>query len=157
GGIVLCGHTDVMPQGALEKWHSAPFTLTRKGEVLTGRGAVDMKGSVASFLVTLAAVAKGSKALSKPLGLALSWGEEIGCKGADDMVTLMEEMHMRPETVLIGEPTDGEIALAHKGAMNLNFVFQGISGHSGYPKEGVSAMDYGLQLMSWLKKLEEQM
>lgn len=153
GGLCLSGHLDTVPAGDHKKWASDPFTLARSGDALTGRGAVDMKGAIASFLIT-AAAAKQGKPLTKPLYLALSWGEEIGCKGAGDVTELMKKMNARPDAVLIGEPTGSEVALAHKGALNVRFTFRGIAGHSGYPKEGVGALDYGVRFMTWLKELE---
>lgn len=157
GGLVLCGHTDVVAAGNRANWNSEPFTLERQGDKLLGRGTVDMKGSIANYIVAMAAAARSGKELQKPLSLALTWGEEIGTKGAADMVEVMEKAGLAPELVMVGEPTNGEIINGHKGAANLQFTFRGISGHSSYPEEGVSALTHATHFQHWLTEFEKDL
>ncbi|MEI9964047.1 MAG: M20/M25/M40 family metallo-hydrolase [Caulobacteraceae bacterium] len=101
GGIMLSGHTDVVPVDG-QAWTSDPFTLTRRGDRLYGRGAADMKGFLA---LMLAGAPHFAKAAARPVQLAFSYDEEIGCLGAPHMIEALVRDGPRPATVIVGEPT----------------------------------------------------
>jgi len=103
GGVVLSGHTDVVPVDG-QPWSSDPWTLTERDGRLYGRGTCDMKGFLALALAAVPDLAKA--ALSKPVHLAFSYDEEVGCLGAPDMIEAIAHEAPRPALVVVGEPTD---------------------------------------------------
>ncbi len=157
GGMLISGHGDVVP--AIENdWETKPFELNygREKQAYFGRGTIDMKGSLANMIVAGAMLAEAYrnnlKLLSKPLYLAFSWGEEIGCLGTQSAVEALLKINASPELILVAEPTNMEIVTAHKGSIGLSFLIQGISGHSSNPKNGINADIYGTELRSFLDK-----
>lgn len=155
GGMLISGHGDVVP--AIESdWETKPFELTYGGEkqAYFGRGAIDMKGSLANMIVAGAMLAEAygndPTLLRKPLYLVFSWGEEIGCLGTKSAVEALLKINVSPELILVAEPTNMEIVTAHKGSIGLSFRIQGISGHSSNPKNGINADIYGTELRSFL-------
>lgn len=149
GGVVLNGHTDVVPIEG-QTWASDPFTLTRRGERLFGRGSVDMKGFLACVLASVPMFKAAN--LKKPIHIAFSYDEEIGGLG---MPVLLERMSMnpyRPEVVIVGEPTDMQIVTGHKGGYEMRTEITGVESHSCDPTKGVSAISTAMKLIS---KIEE--
>src|ERR1700712_339510 len=112
GGVVLSGHTDVVPVDG-QAWTSPPFVLTRRGERLYGRGTCDMKGFLALALAAAPELAKAP--LKRPVHLAFSYDEEVGCLGAPAMIEAMARELPRPLAVIVGEPTNMEAVRGHKG------------------------------------------
>ena len=137
GGIVLSGHTDVVPVKD-QPWETDPFILTEKGERYYGRGTSDMK----SFLALALAAIPTFKAaqLKKPVWLAFSHDEEIGCLGAAPMALALKEMKAEPSLVVIGEPTDMQLVGAHKGILSFETIITGREAHSSMPEQGVNAV-----------------
>ena len=137
GGVVLSGHTDVVPVDN-QDWHTNPFELTERGGLLYGRGSSDMKGFSAVFLSRLASL--DVKAMKRPLYLALSYDEEIGCLGVDRMVDDALANGPKPDFAIIGEPTTMQIVRAHKSINVFRTVVTGQAAHSSQPHRGAGAI-----------------
>jgi acetylornithine deacetylase len=154
GGVALSGHTDVVPVDG-QPWTSDPFVLTRKGERLYGRGTSDMKSFLA---ITLAAVPDMVEAgLKKPLYVAFSYDEEIGCLGAPDMIAEFAALDPPPAAVLVGEPTDMQAISGHKGIASFRVTVSGREAHSSLTHMGVSANMAAIRLMNSLVNLSEKL
>ncbi len=152
GGIVLSGHTDVVPVDG-QPWTSDPFTLTERDGKLFGRGSADMKGFLA--LALAAAPDFANAGLSRPAHLAFSYDEEIGCLGAPDLVAEIVREIPRPEIVLVGEPTLMEVVSGHKGIAVYRITAHGREAHSSLTHLGVSANMAAARLMGRLADLAE--
>ncbi len=137
GGVVLSGHTDVVPIDG-QDWHTDPFKLTERDGLLYGRGSADMKGFSAVFLSRLASL--DTAAMDKPLHLALSYDEEIGCLGVDRMVDDALAHFARPDFAIIGEPTTMQVVRAHKSINVFRTVVTGQAAHSSQPHRGAGAI-----------------
>lgn len=147
GGIVLSGHTDVVPVDG-QDWATDPFILTRKGDRLYGRGACDMKGFDA---LVLAAVPRMVEApLRRPIHIALSYDEEIACRGAPFMVRAMKDAIPTPSAVIVGEPTRFSVVTGHKASVQLLTRVTGHAVHSSRMDIGVSATLQAARLITWL-------
>src|ERR1700723_739012 len=138
GGVVLSGHTDVVPVDGQE-WTSDPFALVERDGRLYGRGSSDMKGFIACSLAALDDW-KNLKLL-RPLHFAFSYDEEVGCLGAHSLVNRIAGSVPRPAFAIIGEPTDMRIAVAHNGVTGLHTTFRGVAAHASDPSRGVHAID----------------
>ncbi|WP_020660820.1 acetylornithine deacetylase [Amycolatopsis benzoatilytica] len=138
GGVVLSSHTDVVPVDG-QDWTTDPFTLTERGDLLVGRGVVDMKGFLAACLVAADGWADGS--LRRPVHVALTYDEEIGCLGVPSLVDDLVASVPRPDCVIVGEPTGMRIADRHRGYLGFRSRFAGRAAHSGDPEKGVSAIE----------------
>jgi acetylornithine deacetylase len=146
GGIVLSGHTDVVPVDG-QPWDTDPWTVTETGGRYYGRGTCDMKGFDA---LALWALIEGSKRdLSRPLQLALSYDEEVGCLGAPPMIDRMLEVLPKASAVIVGEPSMMEAVTAHKGGLGLQTHIRGFEVHSSLIHTGVSAIMSGAKLIEW--------
>jgi acetylornithine deacetylase len=155
GGVVLSGHTDVVPVDG-QPWTSDPFTLTPKDDGrLYGRGTCDMKGFLA--LALAAAPELLARPLSRPVHLAFSYDEEIGCLGAPDMIAAIARESARPSLVIVGEPTDMVAVRGHKGVMSFQVTVTGHEAHSSQPHLGASANMAAIRLMGELVALSEQL
>jgi acetylornithine deacetylase len=152
GGIVLSGHTDVVPVDG-QPWSSDPFVLTRRGERLYGRGTCDMKGFLALALAALPELARAP--LQRPVHLAFSYDEEIGCLGAPSMIEVIARELPRPLAVIVGEPTNMEAVRAHKGICAFKVTVNGREAHSSLTHLGVSAVMAAVKLMASLSALAE--
>ncbi|MET3759934.1 acetylornithine deacetylase [Sphingomonas sp. UYEF23] len=150
GGVVLSGHTDVVPVDG-QAWTSDPFTLTRSGERLYGRGTCDMKGFLALALAAVPAFARGETA--RPLHLAFSYDEEVGCLGAPSMIRALVAELPAPIAVIVGEPTDMEVVSGHKGISTWRVTVTGHEAHSSLTHLGVSANMVAIGLMAQLRLL----
>jgi acetylornithine deacetylase len=147
GGVVLSGHTDVVPVDG-QAWDTDPFTVTEKDGKLFGRGTCDMKGFDALAVSALVAASKAD--LKRPLQLALSYDEEVGCLGAPPMIDHMIASDMpRASTVLVGEPSMMQVVTGHKGGFGFQFHFQGFEVHSSIAYQGVSAIMMAAKLIDW--------
>jgi acetylornithine deacetylase len=150
GGIVLSGHSDVVPVDD-QDWASDPFSLTSRDGRLHGRGAVDMKGFVAACL---AAVPNWrERELRRPIHLALSYDEEVGCLGVPLLIADMVAHCPRPALAIIGEPTQMRIGLSHRGFYGYRSVSHGRAAHSSDPRLGASAIEPAAALVAILAGL----
>lgn len=147
GGVVLSGHTDVVPTDG-QAWSSDPFQLRATGERLYGRGTTDMKAFLAIALNLVPEMQNA--ALKRPIHLALSYDEEIGCLGAPFLIEAMHGAIPRPAAVIVGEPTSMQVVSGHKGVIALTTTVTGKPVHSSVVHQGVSAVAYASRLAVWL-------
>ena len=154
GGVVLSGHTDVVPVDG-QPWTSDPFVLSLRGDRLYGRGTCDMKGFLALALATAPALAAAP--LKRPAHLAFSYDEEIGCLGAPDLIAEIVARTPRPATVIVGEPTGMEAVSGHKGIASFRVTVNGHEAHSSQTHLGASANMAAIRLMSGLVALSDRL
>ncbi len=153
GGVVLSGHTDVVPVDG-QDWHFEPFAVTEQDGRLYGRGTTDMKGFDA--LAIWAAVEARHQGVGRPLQLALSYDEEIGCTGAPPLIEAMQVLP-RADTVIVGEPTMMKAVTGHKGGVSYWVHMHGFEVHSSIMHTGVSAIMYGAKLIDWANQLNAEL
>lgn len=158
GGLVLSGHTDVVPVDG-QDWTSDPFTATVRGSRLYGRGACDMKGFIACALTILPRAVTLSKKgqLRRPLHLALSFDEEVGCLGAPLILADLTARNITPDYCIVGEPTNMTMVVAHKGIAVYRCRVHGKSAHSSLTPQGVNAISYASRLVGFVDTLAEQL
>jgi acetylornithine deacetylase len=137
GGIVLSGHTDVVPVQD-QPWVTDPFTLTERGDRIFGRGTSDMKTFVALALAHVPYFK--ATCLTRSVWFAFSHDEEIGCLGAAPMAQAVVERNAAPALVVIGEPTNMKLVGAHKGILSFETIITGHEAHSSMPEQGVNAV-----------------
>ncbi len=153
GGVVLSGHTDVVPVDG-QPWSSDPFTLRQEGGRLYGRGTADMKSFIAVILAAVPAlVARG---LKRPIHLALSYDEEIGCLGAPALIEHLRDAIAPPLAVIVGEPSRMQPVVAHKGIAALRTTVYGHEAHSSQVEQGVSAVMTGARLVRFIDDMMAQ-
>ncbi len=147
GGVVLSGHTDVVPIDG-QNWDTNPFEVVEKDGKLFGRGTSDMKGFDALALWAIALAVKAD--LKRPLQIALSYDEEVGCLGAPPMIDHMVANGMpRANAAIIGEPSMMKVVTAHKGGFGYDVHFQGFEVHSSIAYQGVNAIMMAAKLIEW--------
>ncbi len=151
GGIGLSGHTDVVPVEG-QSWQSDPFTLTRRGDRLYGRGACDMKGFLACALAAVPLFQ--AQPLRRPIHLLFSYDEEVGCMGVIPMVAELGKRLPKPAMVIVGEPTSMQVVDAHKGAARYHTRITGREAHSSMAHLGVNAIHCAAQLIAHMREIE---
>ncbi len=149
-GCVLSGHMDVVPVEG-QVWTTDPFRLTDMDGRLTGRGAVDMKGFLACVLSMVPAF-KAAR-LERPIHVAFSYDEEIGCRGVPHLIRKIPELCAQPDLCIVGEPTDMKPVLSHKGKQALELVFTGKPAHSSNPAQGTNAIYPAAELLLFIREL----
>ncbi len=154
GGIVLSGHSDVVPVTD-QDWSSDPFELLTRGDFLMGRGTCDMKGFIAATL----AMAKPFSAhtLRRPIHFCFTHDEETGCIGAKSLVPELQKRGFKPSIAIIGEPTEMRIIEGHKGCCEYTTRFTGLEGHGSNPDRGVNAVAYAVKYATRLMELAEEL
>ena len=152
GGIVLSGHTDVVPV-ADQDWTSDPFKLVERDGLFFGRGSCDMKGFIAAAMAFAETLSPDK--LTRPLHFAFTHDEETGCLGAQHLVRELEAQNIRPDIVIIGEPTEMRIIEGHKGCYEYTTQFTGLEGHGSAPDAGVNAAEYAVRYVTRLMELRE--
>ena len=150
GGIVLSGHTDVVPVDG-QHWRSDPFVLSERDGRLYGRGSADMKSFVAVALAFAAEFAQ--RGLKQPLHFALSYDEEIGCIGVGRLLADLDAAGIHPEACIVGEPTQMRPVIAHKGKLSYRCTVRGLSCHSAYAPQGVNAVEAAAEAIAFLKRM----
>ena len=153
-GILLSGHTDVVPVEGQE-WTRAPFALTREGDRLYGRGTADMKGYLACMLS--AADLASQSALAAPLKLVFSYDEEVGCVGIQEMMGRLVPLMGRPRAAFVGEPTDMQLAIGHKGKAAFSAVCRGQAGHSSLAPDFVNALHLAADFVTALRGVQDDL
>jgi len=153
GGVVLSGHTDVVPVIG-QAWSTDPFRLTRRDRYLLGRGTADMKGFVACAMEAMLHVA--ADRLVRPLYLALSYDEEIGCVGVRPMLEFLESAALKPDVILVGEPTSMNIATGHKGKVAVRAHCCGVAAHSALAPKGMNAIHLAADFLSEVRSLQAE-
>ena len=150
GGVVLSGHTDVVPVDG-QKWTSDPFTLSKRGSKLFGRGTCDMKGFLA---VCLAMVPQfKARGLNRPIHLALSCDEEVGCRGVRPLVSHIRDHLPKPQAVIVGEPTSMRVVNAHKSTVTFTTEVIGLEAHSSLTNRGVNAIMVAGELLAEINRI----
>ncbi|MEO9897506.1 MAG: acetylornithine deacetylase [Paracoccaceae bacterium] len=152
GAIVLSGHTDVVPVDG-QPWDSDPFELVERDGKLFGRGSTDMKGFDA--LAIWALVEAHKRGVAKPLQLALSFDEEIGCTGAPPMIEAMQPVLPKGAAVIVGEPSMMKAVTGHKGGVGFHTHIIGFEVHSSIAYQGVSAIHEAARLIQWSNEINE--
>ncbi len=157
GGVILSGHTDVVPVAGQE-WHSDPFRLTERageeGGRLYGRGSADMKGFIALVLAMVPEMTQ--RALKVPLHLAFTHDEETGCFGAPALIGALPTGIARPMLAIVGEPTSMQIANAQKGCSFFRTRIVGREGHSSAPDRGVNAISAAAEIIAEIGRLHAE-
>jgi acetylornithine deacetylase len=152
--VVLSGHTDVVPVDG-QDWSSDPFTVQERGGRLYGRGTSDMKSFIA---IALALVPKMKAAgLKKPIHLALSYDEEVGCLGVHGLIGHISQLSTKPQAVIVGEPTEMTVVNAHKGCYSYITTVEGLEAHSSQTQIGVNSIYYAAELIGYLQRMSEDM
>lgn len=146
GGVILSGHTDVVPVEG-QPWDTDPFTVIERDGRLYGRGTCDMKGFDA--LAIWALVEARYADVKRPLQLALSYDEEIGCIGAPPMIEAMQGVLPKASAVIVGEPSMMKAVTGHKGTASYQIHLRGHEVHSSMLHTGVSAIMSGAKLIDW--------
>ena len=148
GGIVLSGHTDVVPVDG-QPWTSDPWQVTQHGDRLVGRGVCDMKGFIAIALAMVPDMV--SRTLSKPLHFALSYDEEVGCIGVRRLIEDLADIAYRPGGCIVGEPTGMNLVVAHKGKRSYRCSVRGFESHSALTPSGVNAIEIAAEIVTYLR------
>ena len=150
GGVMLSGHTDVVPVDG-QAWSVPPFSLTERDGRYYGRGSADMKGFLACVLAAVDDFLAAP--LRMPLHLAFSYDEEVGCLGVRSLVDFLQASPEKPALCLIGEPTEMQPVFGHKGKLAMRCCIEGQACHSAYAPQGVNAIRYAARLINHLDRL----
>ena len=154
GGVVLSGHTDVVPVDG-QAWSTNPFALAERDGLLYGRGTADMKGFIAVCLAMVPAFR--TMHLRVPIHFAFSCDEEVGCRGVVPLVEHMRDHLKRPSAVIVGEPTSMQVVNAHKSAVRYGTEVHGHESHSALTDRGVNAVMVAAELISELNRVREDL
>jgi acetylornithine deacetylase len=150
GGIMLSGHTDVVPVDG-QDWHSDPFNVLARDERLFGRGTADMKSFIAVVLALLPNIA--ARPLRTPIHLAFSYDEEVGCRGARRLVAAIGRRPDRPRLCIVGEPTMMQPVTGHKGKRSYRCQVHGFECHSALTHLGVNAIEAAAEMVALLSAM----
>lgn len=150
GGVVLSGHTDVVPVAG-QAWNSEPFKMTAGDDQLVGRGTADMKSFIALALAMVPEFVQ--RRLRRPIHFALSYDEEIGCLGAPRLLARLTDSIPAPSAAIVGEPTEMKVVGAHRGASLFTTDITGRPGHSSQPGRGVNAIETAAQCIAYLQQM----
>lgn len=151
-GIVLSGHTDVVPVEG-QAWSSDPFVLTRRDGNLYGRGTADMKGFIACCL--RAAEIAATRRLATPIHLAFSYDEETGCVGVRRLLDILKDAPVKPRLCIVGEPTLMQAVTAHKGKLGFRVTAHGLEAHSSLAPIGVNAVYMACDLIQAIRAIQK--
>ena len=154
GGVMLSGHTDVVPVDG-QSWTVPPFECTYRDERYYGRGAADMKGFVASAINAF--IEATALELRSPLHLALSYDEEVGCLGVRSLIEMMGHFGITPAMCVVGEPTEMKLAVGHKGKMAIKADCIGREAHSALAPSTVNALHLACDLVVEIRHLQEEL
>jgi len=154
GGVVLSGHTDVVPVDG-QQWDTDPFVATQKEGRVYGRGTCDMKGFVAVMLGLVPTLLKTK--LTQPVRLAFSYDEEVGCKGVPALIEDLQQQGFKPNVCIVGEPTNMRPVIAHKGIQLFSCRLQGRAAHSSLTPMGCNAIEYAARLINHIRGMAERM
>jgi acetylornithine deacetylase len=149
-GIVLSGHTDVVPVDG-QPWTVPPFELSEHDGKLFGRGTADMKGYIACVLAAVPDLLAAP--LRMPVHIALSYDEEVGCLGVRSLLAELEQRPVKPLLCIIGEPTELKPVLGHKGKLAMRCDVHGAACHSAYAPQGVNAIEFAAELIGELGRI----
>ncbi|TCT03138.1 acetylornithine deacetylase [Tepidamorphus gemmatus] len=154
GGVWLSAHADVVPVEG-QGWTRPPFRLSREGERVFGRGVTDMKGFLAAALAMAERAGRGG--LAAPLGLVISYDEEVGCRGIREMLPALAPHMQGARAVIVGEPTQMQVAIGHKGKTALRVTFRGEAGHSAEAPRFVNAIHLAAAFVTEMRALQQRL
>src|SRR6056297_984419 len=154
GGIVLSGHTDVVPV-ADQEWTSDPFIAETRDDKVFGRGSCDMKGFIAACVGLAPYFAQ--RARHRPVHFAFTYDEETGCFGGQALIESLREKALRPSLAIVGEPTSMRVIEGHKGCFEYSTHFHGLAGHGSAPDRGVNAAEYAARYVNRLLDLKDEL
>ncbi len=152
-GLVLSGHTDVVPV-TNQDWDTDPFVATLQDGKLFGRGTSDMKGFIGVCLAKLPMLANAN--LRNPVHFAFSYDEEVGCLGVRGLLQDLAQRGIRPVGCIVGEPTDMEVVVAHKGKRSYHCCVRGREAHSSVTPMGVNAIEFASDLIRYIRDTGER-
>jgi len=157
-GLILSGHTDVVPVDG-QDWASDPFVATERDGKLFARGSADMKGFIGIALTQAPrfVAALNENRLDAPLHYALSYDEEVGCLGVRGLIRDLEENGIRPAGCVVGEPTSMQPIIAHKGTHRFRCAVHGREAHSSYVTHGVNAIEYAARLVVFIRQIADRL
>lgn len=153
GGLVLSGHTDVVPVDG-QAWSSDPFKAEIRDGRVYGRGTCDMKAFIATALALLPDIQAAR--LREPVHYALSYDEELGCVGAPSMLADLRERGLKPSGCIVGEPTSMRPIVAHKGLNAYRCCVTGHAAHSSLTPRGVNAIEYAARLICFIRDIADE-
>jgi acetylornithine deacetylase len=153
GGVMLSGHTDVVPVEG-QAWTHPPFAMTRADGRIYGRGAADMKGFVACAINAMRLASR--RPLKVPLHLALSYDEEIGCMGVRSLIDMLASAPVKPRFCIVGEPTGMQVATGHKGKVALRATCTGREGHSALAPLALNALHLAGDFLAAVRGLQAE-
>lgn len=153
GGIILSGHTDVVPVDG-QRWDSNPFEPEIRDGKLYGRGTCDMKGFIGVAMSLLPEMRRAK--LRRPIHLAFSYDEEVGCLGAPLMIAALIERGLRPSGCIVGEPSNMQPIVAHKGIRAYRCCVTGHAVHSSLTPNGVNAIEYAARLICFIQDMMKE-
>jgi acetylornithine deacetylase len=153
-GYVLSGHVDVVPVDG-QDWSTNPFLLAEKDGRYFGRGTCDMKGFVASSLAAVPDMVAAP--LGKPIHLAISYDEEVGCRGVRTLLAVLKERPLKPEACFVGEPTNMQVVIAHKTGRPMRVTVKGFEAHSSLRPYGVSAIEEAAKLIVKINEIGQRL
>ena len=154
GGIILSGHTDVVPASAKD-WTSNPYIASERDNKVFGRGSCDMKGFIACTLALAPYFALEN--LKKPIHFSFTYDEETACQGAPVMLKELEKRKINCSVCIVGEPTNMKAIQAHKGCYEYSTHFTGLAGHGSAPDKGVNAVEYATKFINRLMELRQDL
>ena len=146
-GIVLSGHTDVVPANP-KSWQSDPFKMEQRGSRLFGRGTCDMKGFAACVMAAAPAFANGE--LQRPYYFCFSHDEEVGCLGAPAIARYLADLKVPPALAIIGEPSEMKLINGQKGKIAMRVTVRGEGGHSSFSPQHVNAVEYASRIITMI-------
>ena len=157
-GLILSGHTDVVPVDG-QNWDSDPFLALERDGKLYARGAADMKGFIGIILAQAPkfVAALNDRRLDAPLHYSLSYDEEVGCIGVRGLIRDLEQHNIRPAGCVVGEPTSMQPIIAHKGTHRFRCAVRGREAHSSYVTHGVNAIEYAARLVVYIRQIAERL
>ena len=157
-GLILSGHTDVVPVDG-QSWDTDPFIAIERDGKLYARGSADMKGFIGVALAQAPkfVAALNAKQLDAPLHYALSYDEEVGCLGVRGLIRDLEESGIRPAGCVVGEPTSMQPIIAHKGMNRFRCAVRGREAHSSYVTHGVNAIEYAARLVVYIRQIADRL
>ena len=153
GGIMLSGHTDVVPIDG-QDWHSDPFAVAENGGKLYGRGTADMKSFIAVALALLPELL--ARRLHTPIHFSFSYDEEVGCRGVRRLIAELSRRADRPRLCIVGEPTQMQVVTGHKGKRTMRCHVHGFECHSSLAHLGVNAVEAAAELVAKLKRMARE-
>jgi acetylornithine deacetylase len=153
-GVILSGHSDVVPVDG-QAWTSNPFTLRDGGDgLLYGRGTCDMKGFIAIVLAAVPSLV--ARDLKVPIHIAISYDEELGCTGVTSLIDRLSVTPVKPALCIVGEPTSMQVIVGHKGGGMFSIRVTGTSAHSSLAPTAVNAIEYGAEMIAYIKSLSTE-